>query len=1025
MKPIKLSLTAFGPYRQQEIIDFTELKGNQIFVISGTTGSGKTTIFDGICYALYGSVSGEDRDNAGNVRSDFAEDKLHTAIELIFEMKGKRYRILRQLAHVKQGNKTATGEKNEFVEIVDSQEIPVLDSHKIRDMNNKLEEIIGLTKEQFKQIVMLPQGEFQKLLTSDSQNKGEILRKIFKTESFKKMADRLRDKKAVAEKQLEALRNEQNVYIASLKDTFPVRESSLFEVLNKEFRSTSQIIAALTEELAYYNEIAQKLQQQFQEKKEHVDNKRLFLQQAQQFNKELQAYLEAKQRLIELQEQQQQINTIKLQVTNAEKAQHIIPYENAFRQQRHQLTQLSEQIKQIEATLENNKKQFAVAEEELTLFTQQQNKQDERKKQLNDWQRILPFYEEVTSLENRMLVASRSLKEVVSQQELAQKELQQLKDKVAVEEQTKHELQKYTADYEELMIQLTTLEKIEYQLAIKQQNEQQINDKQQQLQTIQAIIQQQKNELLQMESNWLANQAYVLAAQLVSGEPCPVCGSREHEKIHVMEENIVTKDQLDAAKNNLAKHEQQGYSITAAITQCHATIEQADQVLNEYAEINYNKISNKETILSLQRLIQDKQNQKQKLTVVERNLTALRQAIEQKRQAVQMLQQQCTEQQLSHREQQAILQEKRQQLPSQFATQQALVQSIQELELSIHQFDTKLATLQQTYDLAKKQVLISETAVTTKRQQLLEEEQKLNSAQNEFQNKVFEAGFADGKSYTAARLVPEQMENFKQQIVAFDKEHYAVDQQISVGREHFEEQQPKDIVTLQQQLNELITAVEQINQQVSQIQHRLNDGQRINNQLQLTQKNMELLELRAGHIIKLYELLAGKNEQKISFERYLQIEYLEQIIHAANERLIPLSNGQYRLSRSQRLDGNGKQSGLSLNVYDSYTGQERDVKTLSGGEQFNASLCLALGMSDIIQSFKGNVHMDTMFIDEGFGTLDEEALAKAIDTLVDLQKTGRMIGIISHVAELKDTIPATLEVKKTKEGFSHTRFVIK
>ncbi|MEG0380829.1 MAG: SbcC/MukB-like Walker B domain-containing protein, partial [Kurthia sp.] len=172
-------------------------------------------------------------------------------------------------------------------------------------------------------------------------------------------------------------------------------------------------------------------------------------------------------------------------------------------------------------------------------------------------------------------------------------------------------------------------------------------------------------------------------------------------------------------------------------------------------------------------------------------------------------------------------------------------------------------------------------------------------------------------------------------------------------------------------------------------------------------------------------LLSGKNTQKISFERYLQIEYLEQIIQAANERLLPLSNGQYRLSRSERLDSNGKQSGLSLDVYDTYTGQERDVKTLSGGEQFNASLCLALGMSDMIQSFRGNVQMETMFVDEGFGTLDEEALAKAIDTLVELQKTGRMIGIISHVAELKDTIPATLLVKKSKEGYSHTQFMIK
>lgn len=1025
MKPIKLSLTAFGPYRQQEIIDFTELKGNQIFVISGTTGSGKTTIFDGICYALYGSVSGEDRDNAGNVRSDFAEDKLHTAVELIFEMKGKRYRILRQLAHVKQGNKTATGEKNEFVEVTESQEIPVLDSHKIRDMNNKLEEIIGLTKEQFKQIVMLPQGEFQKLLTSDSQNKGEILRKIFKTESFKKMADRLRDKKAVAEKQLEALRHEQNVYMTSLKDTFPERESSLFQVLNKEFRSASQIIEALTEELAHYATVAEQFKQQAKVQKEQVDDKRRLLQEAQQFNKDLQLYEDAKKRLIELQQQQQQMADMKVQVTNAEKAQHIIPYENSFRQQRQYVMQLNEQMKQMEAMLESNKEQLSTAEEKLTTFSQQQQQQEERKQQLMEWQRILPLYEEVTALENKMLASTRSLKEITNQHDLAQQELQKMKERISSEEQASQALQLTTADYEKNVNQLATFEKIAEILSIKHTNQQQLQDKQQQLQVLEGTIQQQKNELQQLESNWLANQAYVLASQLVSGEPCPVCGSHVHEKVHREEELSVTKEQLDYAKRQLATSEQQGYALTAAIVQCQLAIEKVIEDLSVYSEINYQEQSIKETIGTLQRLIQDKQQKKQQLLMLEKNLTTLRHTIEQKRQAFQMLQQQCTQQQLSEREAQTVLQEKRQQLPNQFATQQVLVKNIAEVEAAIRQFDQMFLTLQQAHEQAKKQVFISETAVETKRQQVIDEEKKLTVSQQEFQNQVFEAGFADGKSYTAARLAPEQLENFKQKIAHYEKDYYAIEQQLQAGKEAFEEQQPKDLLSLQQQLTKLTEAVEQLSQQISQTEHRLNGGERICQQLQQAQERVEKLELRAGHIIKLYELLAGKNERKISFERYLQIEYLEQIIHAANERLIPLSNGQYRLSRSQRLDGNGKQSGLSLNVYDSYTGQERDVKTLSGGEQFNASLCLALGMSDIIQSFKGNVHMDTMFIDEGFGTLDEEALAKAIDTLVDLQKTGRMIGIISHVAELKDTIPATLEVRKTKEGFSHTRFIIK
>ncbi len=172
-------------------------------------------------------------------------------------------------------------------------------------------------------------------------------------------------------------------------------------------------------------------------------------------------------------------------------------------------------------------------------------------------------------------------------------------------------------------------------------------------------------------------------------------------------------------------------------------------------------------------------------------------------------------------------------------------------------------------------------------------------------------------------------------------------------------------------------------------------------------------------------MLNGQNPKKLSFERYIQINYLDKITAAANLRLFHLSNGQFELRRSDRLEKHAKQSGLGLDVYDAYTDQLRDVKTLSGGEKFNASLSLALGMADVIQSFQGNIQIETMFIDEGFGSLDEEALNKAIDTLIDLQDSGRMIGVISHVAELKAAMPAVLHVEKTLSGHSTTHFEVK
>src|SRR5690625_5097791 len=203
MKPIKLKMNAFGPYRNEETIDFTELEHHQLFVISGKTGSGKTTIFDAICFALYGSASGEDRKDEKLLRSHFANDELHTSIDFTFELKGNRYRVFRQLPHVKAGNKSATGDKYEFYKIENGQEIPFVDRQMKSEINDKIEKLIGLNKDQFRQIVMLPQGEFRKLLTSETENKEEILRRIFNTYPYEQMNHQLRERKKEVENNFE------------------------------------------------------------------------------------------------------------------------------------------------------------------------------------------------------------------------------------------------------------------------------------------------------------------------------------------------------------------------------------------------------------------------------------------------------------------------------------------------------------------------------------------------------------------------------------------------------------------------------------------------------------------------------------------------------------------------------------------------------------------------------------------------------------------------------------------------------
>jgi len=273
-------------------------------------------------------------------------------------------------------------------------------------------------------------------------------------------------------------------------------------------------------------------------------------------------------------------------------------------------------------------------------------------------------------------------------------------------------------------------------------------------------------------------------------------------------------------------------------------------------------------------------------------------------------------------------------------------------------------------------------------------------------------------------MTEEQRTASKKELEAFYQAVKALEKRISELKETLKDKQKVDLQALEKLLTECKQKYEEELHKLNRSKERKKAALELQTKITNASKEVHEYENRLARVTDLYDIMRGQNSQKISFERYLQIEYLEQIIQAANERLIKLSNGQFRLERSDRQEAHGRQSGLGLDIYDAYTGQTRDVKSLSGGEKFNASLSLALGMSDVIQSFQGNISIDTMFIDEGFGSLDEESLTKAIDTLIELQQSGRMIGVISHVQELKNMLPARLEVVKQKEGHSKTKFVV-
>jgi exonuclease SbcC len=423
MRPLKITITAFGPYKNREVIDFTELKNNRLFVVSGNTGAGKTTIFDAICFALYGSASGEDRSEPKLMRSDFAEEDVHTSVELEFELHHHFYRIKRQLSHVKKGNKSATGEVYEFYEKVNGREVPCVDRQIVSEINKKVEALVGLSKDQFSQIVMLPQGEFRKLLTSQTENKEEILRKIFKTEPYRWIIERLKEKKKVADDDYKREALTRDRYIKDIQATLPERENSLlFEILTQQYYNTNQVINGLDVETVFYqNEIVKNKEQE--EVAGTAYNQKLeAFHKVEELNERFKNFEEKERKLNDLSEQIPIFKEKEKQFENADRASRIEPYEKQVNEMRDDLRKTAQKLAEAEGKQNEAIKQLESAQK---VYEIEESKKTEREKVGRTLDRYNEFLPTVKEIDSKKVELSANQKEV---QKLA-KDLEDLQSK--------------------------------------------------------------------------------------------------------------------------------------------------------------------------------------------------------------------------------------------------------------------------------------------------------------------------------------------------------------------------------------------------------------------------------------------------------------------------------------------------------------------------------------------------------------------------------------------------------------------
>ena len=923
MKPLKLTMSAFGSYAGKNVIDFT---GQQqgIFLITGDTGAGKTTIFDAITYALYNQTSGGER-NGNMMRSQYAQPETETYVELEFLYRGQTYRVRRNPDY--KITKTLKNGKIREQKVPHSVELTMPDGTVFPEKKNatdaKIIEILGLTADQFSQIVMIAQGDFLKLLYTKSDERKMIFSKLFRTDIYWKIQENLRRKSMEMDERIQendrAFEQEKSrIILLPESEELPLDE--LVERLRERLKD------ALKEQnlrTANVEELNKKIT-----KYEEINKLFVSLEKIRQNGKELEA------RQAESKERRQQIE-------NARKADKVLVAEQQNLRQQQEVEQSAQAIAKMTETLANNQEMFE------TLKTQQQEAEAKQKREAAD-------------IQKKMLALEQSFPSYEALQNARSEEQQAKKvweDLGKISEESFHKKKAGIAALKEQ----------------QKQQEQVVEQTKKNWEQTSLSASESAKHYEHMYEAFLKEQAGILAENLSAGCPCPVCGSTVHPDPAKLSDHAVTELEVEQAKKTRAAAEEKRDMAYAAF--------------------------------------EAEKTEKQKLA----------QAVE-KEEADFVLAQTIAKQQRKEAEQNYVsLQKIAEQI-----REKLVYPSLAEAKKQYAAMQKALEAAEQ--EIAKKRQKVSELAEamnTLKGQKLAEEENQKTAkklaakTEKEYAKLLEKSGFVSEETYHLA-ILPERS---RSKLEREEKEYESQCLRQQSEQKLLEKQVSGKTYTDTTELNEQLKAEKQALKEAEKTYMELhtayeNDRAVLQNCAVYLEKGKKM-ESEDQVIKSLSKTANGRlsGSAKIDFETYIQRQYFKQIIHEANKRLLTMSNHQFILKLKEEANtGRKTNEGLDLSVYSLVTDSERDVKTLSGGESFLAALAMALGLSDIVERSAGAIHPDMMFIDEGFGSLDAQSRQQAIEVLAELAGDSRMVGIISHVTELKEQIDRKLVVSRTDKG---------
>jgi exonuclease SbcC len=1043
-------MTAFGPYKYKEVIDFGELGPRNLFLITGPTGSGKTTIFDAISFAVYGECSGHMR-TAESLRSQFSEHDILTEVELEFELRGMKYlihRIPKQEKPKLRGEGTTTQNPDAVLTIFDHEPNTIITG--VKQVNEKVESLLGINAEQFRQIMMIPQGEFQKLLTSSSEERESVLRQLFDTSIYSMLQNHLEAKASTL--------------MNSIKRDKEIRDHVITNMDWADNEALGTMIQAKEkpiEEILYQVETMNKkdlLERKYIEEQASLQSQALEVtierrEKAKEINKKI---LEKNKIQIALDEETMKvpfITTLREQVKQAKEVQAIEPLEENI------ITRKGELKDKKEAYIRSDRKVRALQlelEAALKLYEDEISikRKEERLKQSEVLMRLKSYEEKVKKLkpmEDKARETEVVLKSLEEQEKkykdfltLSRIKVEQLILDKEKADQSRLEIVRKRVELEKINHEKSDLSKIlELQDKI-QSGKDQIEVAKKERDTLKYTLLAIEKKYEQSHRDFLQNMAAVFAKDLRDGHPCPVCGATDHlnpaafggvevteEVINSLGEEVkVYQTSYNNQNNQISVLEERLRKTTSMYHESIQGLSENMFILIQGLLLEEEKNYFEVELKSREATLQSKQMELATLEKLAGKSETLLEEIKKSKLAI--------DQTEAHKEQvniemlklssqliekQSNLKNIYDEVPVGLRNLKALMQAEKEQNTLVQDLENQLETAKTNYDKLKEERLTDETKKQQYNKDIVFLTQRLKEEEDTFLLRLHQKGFENVEDYLKAKMTQQGIDQYEKTIENHTKQLHSLTESLEKLKLQTKDLYEVDLASFEGNIETLRQKIKVLGDQKGVIVGRIKNNSMMLQQIKVLNHKISHEEEEHQVLGHLSNMAKGNNTYRITFERYVLAAFLEDIIVAANLRLTQMTDGRYLLSRTQELQRRNAKGGLELEVYDNYTGMNRHVKTLSGGEGFMASLSMALGLADVVQSYAGGVQLDTMFIDEGFGTLDQESLDSAISCLVDLQKTGRLVGIISHVQELKERIDTRLEVHGSNIG-SHTRFVV-